>query len=582
MEEYLSRRSKTAIGFLTRGSGISPRNQSPEETTSQNTGGQGSPARFNPTTTRLADNQDRPRYLHASYRSASSRVMSGSSSKVPLRKFGEEKRRQSLLEGVDVVETSRRKADAKLLEEGHKKTVVENRSSGGLHTETEGLTAQDDQLVATDPEVSHSAGSSDVPTRTDGSLIRSASLSSKTRRQKVKESNLGRPGYPCSSSFTDQHTVSRTPSNAVNPPHGLISSGEQRHVPHGLRNLGCTSASDVLPSGSSSDSVYSRRFDAIRKRVSDGESSSRSRVISGPSSLGHSHIIYPSVSGPRIRSTDQSVPQETFGSRSRNIQGSAVSVRTRQTSRDSRFRTSEERQDGMLSLHESTTGNQQSAGAHLSVEEASSESSTRPFSVELPHAIYSSSRQGSSTRTARRTSSSRSEETPPQTFRGRFGERGGHRRINMDGIAEVLLALDRIEQEAELTYEQLRVLETNLLLSAFASHDEHSDMRMDIDNMSYEELLALEERIGSVSTALSEEQFAKCIRRRLYRPVAAQVNTSIVDDIKCSICQEEFVKGEEVGRLRCEHQYHVCCIRQWLLQKNWCPICKASALRSLR
>jgi len=104
---------------------------------------------------------------------------------------------------------------------------------------------------------------------------------------------------------------------------------------------------------------------------------------------------------------------------------------------------------------------------------------------------------------------------------------------------------------------------------------------MDIDNMSYEELLALEERIGSVSTALSEEQFAKCIRRRLYRPVAAQVNTSIVDDIKCSICQEEFVKGEEVGRLRCEHQYHVCCIRQWILQKNWCPICKASALRSL-
>jgi hypothetical protein len=58
-------------------------------------------------------------------------------------------------------------------------------------------------------------------------------------------------------------------------------------------------------------------------------------------------------------------------------------------------------------------------------------------------------------------------------------------------------------------------------------------MRMDIDNMSYEELLALEERIGSVSTALSEEQFAKCIRRRLYRPVAA----SIVDGIKCSICQ---------------------------------------------
>lgn len=54
---------------------------------------------------------------------------------------------------------------------------------------------------------------------------------------------------------------------------------------------------------------------------------------------------------------------------------------------------------------------------------------------------------------------------------------------------------------------------------------------------SEQELLALEERIGYVSTALSEEQFAKCIRRRLYRPVAAKGNRSVIDDIKCSICQ---------------------------------------------
>jgi len=34
--------------------------------------------------------------------------------------------------------------------------------------------------------------------------------------------------------------------------------------------------------------------------------------------------------------------------------------------------------------------------------------------------------------------------------------------------------------------QQLLVLETNLFLGAFASHDRHRDMRMDIDNMSYE------------------------------------------------------------------------------------------------
>jgi hypothetical protein len=44
--------------------------------------------------------------------------------------------------------------------------------------------------------------------------------------------------------------------------------------------------------------------------------------------------------------------------------------------------------------------------------------------------------------------------------------------------------------------------------------------------------------------------------------------------------QEEYAEGEEVGRLPCEHRYHVCCIGQWLGQKNWCPVCKASAVPS--
>ena len=31
-----------------------------------------------------------------------------------------------------------------------------------------------------------------------------------------------------------------------------------------------------------------------------------------------------------------------------------------------------------------------------------------------------------------------------------------------------------------------------------------------------------------------------------------------------------------MGKLACDHRYHVDCIHQWLRQKNWCPICKAS------
>ncbi|XP_010233818.1 uncharacterized protein LOC100824004 isoform X3 [Brachypodium distachyon] len=579
MEEYFSRSSKAAIGFIRRGSGISSRNQTPQERTSQGTDGPGYSTRVNPVKTSMANNQERPRYLRDSFKSSSSKVVPGSSSKVPLGKFGEEKRRHTLLEGVDIVDSSRRTAEAKRLDS--KKIVVEDQSSDAPWSETEGLTAKDDQLVVPDPDVLHSADSSEIPAHTVEFLRRSASLSSETHRQKDKQLNLGRPGYS-RSSFTNQPTVPRIPTVDAKPSYGLVS-GEQRCGPRGLKNLGCTSVSDVLPSGCSSDSVYSRRFHAMRKRASDEESTSRSRGISGPSSLGHSHAIYPGISRPRVRTTEQPVSQLTTRSSGRKFLDSAESVRTRRPSpQDTRISTSEDREDNMISLHGSTTGNQQLAEGHFSVAGVSSESSIRPFPVELPHAMYSSSRQVSSGQTAHRRSSSRVVESPPQTFHSTLGERNGHRHVNMEGIAEVLLALERIEQEAELTYEQqLRVLETNLLLSALASHDEHSDMRMDIDNMSYEELLALEERIGSVSTALSEEQFTKCLRRRLYKPVTAEVNRSGVDDIKCSICQEEFMEGEEVGRLGCEHQFHVCCIHQWLLQKSWCPICKASASLSL-
>ena len=54
-----------------------------------------------------------------------------------------------------------------------------------------------------------------------------------------------------------------------------------------------------------------------------------------------------------------------------------------------------------------------------------------------------------------------------------------------------------------------------------------------------QELLQLEDRIGSVSTALSEEQFAKCLSRNVYKRTdrILEVNRAVVDDVKCSICQ---------------------------------------------
>lgn len=102
--------------------------------------------------------------------------------------------------------------------------------------------------------------------------------------------------------------------------------------------------------------------------------------------------------------------------------------------------------------------------------------------------------------------------------------------------------------------------------------DQYGDLRLDIDNMGYEELLALGERIGNVSTGLSEDMVSKCLME------AQNSSTQSDEEGTCCICLEEYGNGEEVGRLKkCGHNYHVSCIRKWLSLKNACPICKVSA-----
>ncbi|KAF8670257.1 hypothetical protein HU200_050790 [Digitaria exilis] len=119
---------------------------------------------------------------------------------------------------------------------------------------------------------------------------------------------------------------------------------------------------------------------------------------------------------------------------------------------------------------------------------------------------------------------------------------------------------------------------TEELENYFIFNDQHRGMRMDIDGMSYEELLALGERIGTVNTGLSDEALAKCLNRNIYMSTTSDTHEDC--DRKCSVCQEEYLDGEEVGKLACKHYYHMSCIQHWLRQKNWCPICKSVALNT--
>lgn len=56
-----------------------------------------------------------------------------------------------------------------------------------------------------------------------------------------------------------------------------------------------------------------------------------------------------------------------------------------------------------------------------------------------------------------------------------------------------------------------------------------------------QELLALEERMGTVSTALPEEAVSKCLQRSIYQGTHSELGAFGGDEneaeVKCSICQ---------------------------------------------
>nr|XP_027079378.1 probable E3 ubiquitin-protein ligase RHG1A [Coffea arabica]XP_027079379.1 probable E3 ubiquitin-protein ligase RHG1A [Coffea arabica] len=331
---------------------------------------------------------------------------------------------------------------------------------------------------------------------------------------------------------------------------------------YGLRNLRCNSISDVIPRGGSASESKVKR-DVLRKRSPEAQSSTSSSGRRG--SMARSEDGHVSAFNTGISVTGSRHGRSWVS----NSDSHTAPLRTRKAlNSNTRIGLSNLDNRNALLTSESSSGI-----AQLSRPET-------PNSANLHSLSYQSSMEGSSNASSSCRLSARTgimSLTPTE-----HGITHALRRHNLNGVAEVLLALERIGQDEE--YEHLLALENDLFLGHLNFYDQHRDMRLDIDNMSYEELLALEERMGTVSTAFSEEAFAKCITKSIYQTATADVGAAGCSedeaDIRCSICQEEYVAGDEIGKLGCEHGYHLVCIHQWLRLKNWCPICKASAAPS--
>ncbi|KAI3731020.1 hypothetical protein L1987_62203 [Smallanthus sonchifolius] len=149
---------------------------------------------------------------------------------------------------------------------------------------------------------------------------------------------------------------------------------------------------------------------------------------------------------------------------------------------------------------------------------------------------------------------------------GGGGYSGGRPGITVERLQPFV---DVMDSHGGFEHEAITIEQPSFYHEPISFPDGYQDMRLDIDRMSYEELLALEERIGYVSSGLSEDGMSNCLWEKIYCPMDQNHDP-------CPICLEEYKNGEKIGRMKkCGHEYHVDCIKKWLVMKKVCPICKS-------
>ncbi|ONK80284.1 uncharacterized protein A4U43_C01F15930 [Asparagus officinalis] len=98
---------------------------------------------------------------------------------------------------------------------------------------------------------------------------------------------------------------------------------------------------------------------------------------------------------------------------------------------------------------------------------------------------------------------------------------------------------------------------------------------VDPDELSYEELIALGEVVGTERRGLSVDTIAS-LPSVTYKAQSSQdANTD-----QCVICRLDYEEGDSLVELSCKHLYHPECINQWLQINKVCPICSCEVSTS--
>ncbi|CAF99592.1 unnamed protein product [Tetraodon nigroviridis] len=123
-------------------------------------------------------------------------------------------------------------------------------------------------------------------------------------------------------------------------------------------------------------------------------------------------------------------------------------------------------------------------------------------------------------------------------------------------------------------------------------HIRYISSRMTGFGRTYEDLLHLEERLGTVNRGASQGTIERCTYPHKYKKVSPHVSAVCPQqrklhskqdedegadedtEEKCTICLSILEEGEDVRRLPCMHLFHQLCVDQWLVTNKKCPICR--------
>ncbi|XP_047162253.1 E3 ubiquitin-protein ligase BIG BROTHER-like [Vigna umbellata] len=98
--------------------------------------------------------------------------------------------------------------------------------------------------------------------------------------------------------------------------------------------------------------------------------------------------------------------------------------------------------------------------------------------------------------------------------------------------------------------------------------EEMEEDEIDVDELTYEELIELGDFIGREKRGLSASEICSCLHSHTFHSAESKSGVDL-----CVICQVEYKEGEALVAIQCEHPYHTDCISKWLQIKKVCPIC---------